>query len=192
MSKGQQQAVSAVLITGILIGVVASVYYWGVPIIQKSQDRYTLEKSEEFMAKLNERITEIANNGGRDRVTINVPGILSINDGKLSFVIETQGTIYSGDAWISLTRSGCDPDVKGIWGTDSPQILCVRSDKAGEAKYITTHMLTYRELQKAVKSYKIELAGSSTGGEGHSVVIEKTGVTEEGSLIKNVVNINII
>ncbi len=193
MAKGQQQAVSAVLITGILIGVVASVYFWGVPIIQKSQERHTLQTAEDLMVGMNSKIKTIANSGGKDSIAIDVPAIVRFDGRILSLTMKTKGTIYSSGAWLSLTRSGCDASMPGLWGSDPPEVLCVKSEPLGAVSYETTFSLSYRELQQPEKSYKIELSGSvQSGGSGHKLLVEKTGVVEEGNLIKNVIDIKIV
>ena len=102
--KGQQEALSAVLISGILIGVVGSVYFWGIPLIQKNKDVSLLENSEAFMQTLDSKIKAVANNGGRDQIVISVPGLVRFDGEIVEFSIETEGTIYATDEEILLGR----------------------------------------------------------------------------------------
>ena len=44
--KGQTQAVTAVMITGVVIGAVASAYVWGVPLVEKRQSQADLQQIE--------------------------------------------------------------------------------------------------------------------------------------------------
>ncbi|MFH1420432.1 MAG: hypothetical protein ABIG30_00515 [Candidatus Aenigmatarchaeota archaeon] len=197
--KGQQQVLSAIMLTGIMITVVGSVYFWGIPLVQKNQDINSLQNAESFMLMLNERIKFVANNAGRDQVMINVPGILTFDAEMqtLGFEIQTGGTIYAAGGGLiplSKTKVGvCNSKSEGIWGTDVPEVLCVKSIELGENSYKTTYNLGYRELTKTAKSYKIKLAGeSSSGGQDHTVVIDYMGADDAGSLINTNVKITIL
>src|SRR3989338_6960866 len=104
--KGQQEALSAILISGILIGVVGSVYFWGVPLIQKNKDISILESSEAFVRGLDVKIKSVANNGGRDQMSIPVPGIVTF-DGKMITMsienVELRNAATLRDFRIALT-----------------------------------------------------------------------------------------
>lgn len=93
--KGIQEIVSAVLISGILIGIVGSVYLWGLPLIQKNRDIATMKGAEEFMKNLDEKIKFVANNGGKNQMNVNVPGIVQFNGSSIKLKIDTDGVIYA-------------------------------------------------------------------------------------------------
>ncbi len=176
--KGQQEAVSVILITGILIGVVGSVYFWGLPLIQKNKDISVLKDSERFMFDLNEKIKSVANSGGREQIRIDVPGILVFDplDGSLRFRVDTKGTIYDTGAPIPLSRNDCSKTL-GEWGADEPGTLCVES-KGETEKFFNTYSLKYIELRHPTRqdSYKIVLSGEeASGGENHDIVMENIG-----------------
>ncbi len=178
--KGQTQAVSLVLISGILIGVVSSVYFWGVPLIQKNRDISILENSEQLMRALNEKIKSVANNGGRDTLTITGPGIMRFDpvDGLFSYTIETDGTIYAANAEVPLGRNSCSVQ-NGEWGKKDSDVLCVKS--IGEAQYTTTYSLRYMRLDAGARSFLIRLDGErAVSGESHEIILENKG-TEETS-----------
>ena len=195
--KGQQEALSAILITTVLIGVVGSVYFWGLPLVQKNKDITTLENSESFMRKLDEKIKYIANNGGREQMKISVPGVVTfdaINE-KIELAVNTQGVIYAVAAEIPLGMNDCSSE-KGTLGVERAEVLCVRSDKIADNNYITKYILSYLELTQGRISYKIDLT-SATGetmssGMDHFLVIENKGSVVDGNLIKTVIEINII
>jgi hypothetical protein len=193
MMKGQQEALTVVLISGILISVVGSVYLWGLPMIQKSMDVSTLENSENFVMSLNEKIKYVANNGGREQLRITVPGTVTFDDGKMELSIETQGTIYATAAQIPLGKNYCTA-TQGSWGINDPETLCVVSQKLGDNKYVTKYELKYIELRtQSIKSYKIMLVGStSSGGMDHMINIENKGTSEENNLINTIIEIKII
>ena len=197
-SKGQQEALSAVLISGILIGVVGSVYFWGVPLIQKNKDISLLETSESFMRQLDEKIRSVANNGGRDQIVIPVPGILSFDGAEVKLTIETQGTIYATDADIPLGRNTLEQSGGGTWGIDDPLIFNVKSVKMGENNYRNEYTLIYIELRNedSLRDFKIGLTGPSTsGGQDNTIIMESQGDTTAESartLITSNVKISVI
>lgn len=200
-SKGQQEVLSIVLISGILIGVVGSVYFWGVPLIQKNKDVAVLENSEDFMNSLNTRIKFIANNGGRDQLVINVPGTLRFDPiaGTIELTVLTEGTIYAKDAEIPLGRNSQCSASQGAFGIDEPETLCVKSAQIGEKNFRTTYTLKYVKLvnNNILRDFQIELTGNAnSGGEQNFVAFENLGTTQSASngraLIKTLVAINVV
>lgn len=191
--KGQQEALTAILISGILISVVGSVYFWGLPMIQKNMDVSTLENSESFVKTVNDKIKYIANNGGRDQVRITVPGTVTFDGGKIELSVETKGTIYATSALIPFGKNDCTAQ-EGSWGINDPETLCVTSVKLSDQKYLTKYDVNYIELKTSgIKSYQIELTGpTSSGGTDHVINIENKGTEEDINLIKTKIAINII
>ena len=188
-SKGQQQALSLILITGVLIGVVGSVYLWGIPLIQKNRDISLQQNSEAFMKNLAERFKFMANHGGREKFLINVPGNVIFDPAvkTLELTIETQGTFYQTDAWVQLGKNACTL-TDGAWGIDEPETLCVRSTKIGDI-YTTVYRLTFVQLNtQTLTSYRIDMTGpSSSGGEDHSVIVQNTGTQTVTENNRNIV-----
>ncbi len=175
MAKGFQ-ALSAILITGIMLGVVGSVYFWGLPLIEKNRDISTLENSERFMKELNSKIVYIANHGGRDRFQISVPGTVKFDSAAnaITLEIETKGSIYI-PGLIPLGRNSCTI-VNGVWGSDESSVLCVDTRQIDD-KMQHSYILRFITLDTAgVQSYKIELTGETdTGSEQGTIVIEGKG-----------------
>lgn len=186
--KGATEALSAILITGVLISVVGSVYFWGLPLIQKNKDIATLESSEIFMSDLNKKIKSIANNGGRAEFIIAVPGVVLFDGTSISLTINSQGTQYATDANVPLGKNSCNVNA-GIWSRDEPDTLCVLSKELSETSYETTYSIKYIQLDteisegvKGPESFKIELTGNpDSGGEGTIILIENLG-TEKVTL----------
>ena len=174
---GQQQALSLILISGILIGVVSSVYLWGIPLIQKNRDISLQQNSEAFMKNLAERFKFTANHGGREKFLISVPGnaVFDPATKTLELTVETQGTFYQTDAWVQLGKNACTL-TDGVWGIDEPETLCVRSTKVGDL-YTTVYRLTFVQLNtQTLTSYRIDMEGPSTSGsESHSVIVQNAG-----------------
>lgn len=185
--KGQE-AISAILITGILLGVVGSIYLWGIPLIEKNMDFSVLESAEGFMRNLDEKINGVANHGGREQIEIPL-GVINF-ESDIDLEIETRNTIYASEAWIPLGKNECTKE-EGKWGIDDPDILCMIGQKVGE-KYKTKYNLRYIELKLGIKSYKIELVGEGSGREKNSIIIERTGTQREGDSVTTLVSIKII
>ncbi|MFC2142771.1 hypothetical protein ACFLQN_00020 [Candidatus Aenigmatarchaeota archaeon] len=191
--KGQQDVLSTILISGILIAVVGSVYFWGVPLIEKNQDISILQNSEDFMNSLNSKIKFIANNGGKDQLRITIPGTLEISGEEIQMTVDTKGTIYAAEAEIPLGRNEC-PRVDGVWGLHESHVFCVKSNKIDDTKITTTYSLKYIELDApdSGKKYKIEATGESIGSTERTVVIENLGIFEESGITKTRLRLDIV
>ncbi len=202
--KGQSEVISVILMTGILIGVVGSVYFWGLPLIQKNKDIAIMENSEDFMRNLNTKIKFVANNGGRDQIKMLLPGIIKfdVDSGSVDLVIDTKGTIYATDSEIPLGRNPeCGADTLNF-ALGDPETLCVKSTKLSKDNYRTTYTLKYVNLtnEELLRIFKIELTknpvGSSAGGEDSNVIFEHLVTNEtvigNRTLIKSWVQISIV
>ena len=193
--KGAMEAVSVVLVTGVLISVVGSVYFWGLPLIEKNKDMSILESSEYFIISLNNEIKNIANNGGKIIKKITVPGIVKFDGENIILEVETKGTIYSTGAEIPLGKNLCNTP-SGDWGKQNPDVLCVKSESSG-SRFLTTYNIKYIELNSYDKNYKIELDGyPQSGGAEHTLIVENKGsneVLKNGkTLIKTYIEISIL
>lgn len=200
--KGQEQAVTAILLSGILIGIVGSVYLWGLPLIQKNKDVSLLQSSEQFMKTLDSKIKTVANTGGRDQLKITASGIVKIDASPDGWIIQldadTQGTIYATGAEIPLKNSTCTAS-EGTWGSDDAGILCVKSVKLDENKYRTSYTLRYVPLKtQTIRVYSLMLTSDQVKSAGldHSIIIESKGTseTEENGKIttKTVIKLDLI
>lgn len=190
--KGQQEAITAILITGILLGTVTAVYFWGVPIIQKNQDKVILSETEKFVFLVNEKIKDIAMNGGSTRVPINVPAIVKFDGEKILTTLELSTTIYETQKWIPFFET-CNMKEKGKWGKNRPEVLCAFSESIGKNKHKIQFILGYRTLSKDVEDYTINLTGKvSSGGRGHEVTIMRKMVEKKDNKINTIIDISIV
>lgn len=194
--KGQQQIVSAVLLTGVLVTIVGSVYMWGIPLIEKNKAVDILHNSEDFMERLNDKIKFIANNGGQDRMTFNLPGTIVFDpnnkEKSIHVVVRTEGSIYSTGGKIPLSRNISTKT--GKWEEDEPEGMFVVSNKTSEDNYLNTYGLFYRPLEKKNgEKYLINLTGATaSAGKEHDIVIENRGTEKRGKTISTSININIL
>lgn len=195
--KGQQEILTPLLFTGILIAVVGSVYFWGVPLIQKNQDITVLHKAEDFMKTLNEKIIKVANTEGSEKITISAgtlyfdpapDPLLDTGTGKLTLKLTTKGTIYSTGQWIPFVRNITCQQSVCIMGTHEPQLLFAESTDIDGA-YSTVYTLSYRQLKNPQNSntYRINLTGmKGGGGENHDVIIEFRGIKTGTDTVSNI------
>ena len=184
--KGQE-VISVILITSILLGLVGSVYLWGVPLIEKNRDVALLESAEDFMHNLNEKIKNVATHGGREQIEIPSGRVYFKSDTDL--IVETKNTIYSSEALIPLGKNECTKE-EGIWGVDDQDVLCVRSEEIGDG-YETDYNLKYINLTLGIKTYKIELVGRDSGKEDNVIIIERVGTERDEDYVKTLVSIKI-
>jgi len=192
--KAQQQVLTPILITLILISIVGSVYLWGIPLIQKNRGIANLQRSEEWIKDLNNKIKFVANTEGREQISINIPGTVIFNEteGSISLKMKTHGTIYSVGGRIYFVRNESE---EGTLGKDEPELLYAETREI-DGKYLTTYTLKYRKLnspEAGYPSYKINLTGSTgLARQEHDIVIEYGGVISNENLMTTIVKIKIV
>ncbi len=86
LKKLQSQVISIVLISGIALALAGSAYYWGLPLLEKTQKNVELESANQFMENLAKAIEEVAVTGNSKVIEYDLKGELRINNGDpLSF-----------------------------------------------------------------------------------------------------------
>jgi len=92
--KLQSQLVSYLLLGVIVVGLSIGVYEWGVPLIQKSQIRSTVNDIQSQLTSLAEAIPSVVQSRGSQTVTLNLPkGSLSIYNNLIQYSFQSP-TIY--------------------------------------------------------------------------------------------------
>ena len=71
--KLQSQLISYLLLGAIVVGLSMGVYEWGVPLIQKSQIRSTVDNVQNQLTPLAEAISSVVQSRGTQTVTLNLP-----------------------------------------------------------------------------------------------------------------------
>ncbi|MEM5826001.1 MAG: hypothetical protein QXM64_01275 [Candidatus Aenigmatarchaeota archaeon] len=190
--KAQQEIITYILITAILIIVISYAYIWGVGIIEKNRDVSNLQRIEDIMKELNNKIKSVANVGGRESVKIDIP-TFSFENGAIKIFVETKATIYEPGRQIYFTKNpDCHITNSCILGKDEPEIFYVESIKI-EEKYHITYYLSYRNLISLQDGnvYLIVLVGERQMGKGE-VIIENKGKVVEGNMIKTFIEIKLV
>lgn len=190
--KGQVQVLSAVLLTGIMISLVAVAYFWGLPVIQKQKDISKLEKVENLMKRLNTVIKEVANGGGRRKISTHVPGQLKFEGGAIDNVtltFESEGSLMATNETIYLVgskRRGMEAPVTAEGG-----LITARSEPT-DGKYNIRFKLFYRNLTSGEKTYKVNINNvgrSSVGNRDVTITVEKSTTIKNANFYKTVVNV---
>ncbi len=185
MYKAQVQAISMVLMAGIVLGLAGAAYMWGAPMIEKRTTTTDVSIAQSFILELNERITDVARNGGTKAVTI--PGIsgssVNVNESGNEILyrfLTTQSMLGMGENSVAIPIETQDTDPIGPYG-GSPRIIMLEGEPVENGGYLMTLRLKYRELQatEPPKGYKIVLSEAPSLAE--SSAPSKVSVTFDGT-----------
>lgn len=176
--KAQSDIIAVVLIVLLAIGLLGVAYTFGLPLIQKNQDRALEDRAKAFFNldnsnSLPAKIKSVANSGSKDAASLDVAGVTRLYPGSyvgtennsIDFGFQSSVTSYAENrGWISLTGAACPP-AKGIIGQDDPAVVCVRADKVSGGAFNITFRLYMRELEDAEKrnGFKINLVQHPAG-----------------------------
>lgn len=173
--KAQTQAVTAVMMTGILIGGIVSAYLFGVPMVEKRQNRAEVQQLESSVLEVEEKIDSVAKSGKGVSDSVEV-------------------SLESGDVFINSTGNYIDieavaPDVS--YSSDwsflkgrSRQGLTIGAGDYGERGEHHRGIVAVRSLsaEGSLVRYRIEFRNMNTstpsGPELRLVDIEDSGVQE--------------
>ncbi len=177
-SKAQSEIIGAIMIAVVSIGLVAVVYTWGLPLIQKRQDTAVSDRvdsgfDQNNINSLPSKIEAIANSKGEATFNLDVNGLWTFNEEEdsLSFTFFTKvskvATNLQSNPWVSLTtNANCNslPIAVGILGVDKPSVICTRGDTF-ETGYNVVYKVYFRQLNPATSgtSYKIDLLKHESG-----------------------------
>mgnify|MGYP006280180067 FL=1 len=152
--KGQTQAVTAVMITGIMIGTIAAVYVWGTPLLEKRESQAQLDQIENDILGLKDSIQSISNSGegAGSEMEIEIDnGEVRINEtGNFIEVTTTaQASGYPEGSWTLLDGSNLQglsfaSGRYGIRGRDSTGVVAAQGDSIGTGS--VTYRIEFRNL----------------------------------------------
>lgn len=198
--KAQTQAMSVVLITGIVIGLVSVAYLWGKPLIEKRSTVAEFSSIESFILELDKKIVGIANSGSGS-ATLDLPfGVLRVDDTENSLTFEhyvPQPIVLN--ATIPIKTSNMQS--VAVYGEAQSRIITLEVDPFDGA-YIMYVKMKYRELDKNTyprKGYLIDLI-PLTGVEGKNSITVSFGGSEvitggaanDGDLILTKINVELV
>ena len=210
LRTGQTEAVSLVIISGVVITLVCAAYFWGMPLIDKRAASTDFESAKNSIMDINKKVVALANAGG-GKVDIQLQKALTLipadsTDTDNNTIMLTYGVnqpvLYSGpeDSVIYLgTTIGDALQGTGVFGQSSPGVITMKQTATMSSTYLLTTRLRFRPLTAVAttesgsvsKNYLIklcrddDLAGCSrqaTGTSGVTFTFRGTEVTQGGNI----------
>lgn len=198
MAKAQSDIISALLVIIIAIGLVSTVYIWGVPLIQKQQDTALAQRvfdnfNPDNSNSVTKRMQYVANFGGDEIYTMSTDGVWQLNTSENSLQFSFLSKVsnwanFSIAGWIPVSQgANCNSIFPGTLGTDTSFIVCVKSENQPEGKFLITYKVYFRDLNDPSTGniYRVTLVpGSSTlVSSFKSIRITKVSTLQQGSTI---------
>lgn len=152
--KAQTQALSAVLITTVTIGTIASAYVWGTPLLEKRQGDAELDSVERNVADLKLTIDSVARGGAGSSESISVTapnGDIEISpDNDTVDISTTSDDPRYPQSWVLIDGENMQnltigTGSYGIIGEDQPGVIAARSFGGGQNSIIT-YRIEYRNM----------------------------------------------
>jgi len=199
--KGQNEVLVLIMITGILFAVIAAVWLWATPIIERNKEISALISTEDFVKDLANKIKIVAKNGGKAELRasgINTKTTILLNVSDIQIFTVTHDTIYEKNFEIPLKETPCGTTA-AIWGLNDSDVICILSVPIGKDNVRTRFSINFIQLNAGTtRAYKITLLPLTqiSGLEKASVLLENKGVQETTvggrTLISTLVAINIV
>ncbi len=104
MRAGQSQVISVILLSGIAVMVVSGAYFWGAPLMEKSQAGSRLNTAENMMASISDAIDEVAKQGGQVSIPLNLGGTLRVleEENAIAYEVQTASLNVASRDWVPL------------------------------------------------------------------------------------------
>ncbi|MFB6208051.1 MAG: hypothetical protein ABEJ69_01750 [Candidatus Nanohaloarchaea archaeon] len=198
--KAQTQAVTAVLITGITVGAIASVYVWGTPILTKRQGQANIQQVQDQVVTLYEDIVSTSR-GGKGTAS-NIQLDFSNQNANIEYVYvnpsedyinltlsSVQNSPYPTNTWTmvkgeSLQDISIGAGLYGIKGEELPGVVMVRPHGAsatGKLTYRIEFRNLYVDTASGEKLEKIDLQaqGGNVAAGATTVRISNDGIRRD-------------
>ena len=155
--KGQTPAITAVLITTVIVGSVATAYVWGTPLLEKRQGKADLQRVETDALSLHSKILQVAESGQGTTEKVKIEGgnngvQIRLNEDQDYIEITTEGEQppYPLDSWTlikgkTLQNLSFGTGSYGIKGDDLPGVIAVRP-AGGAGSFVTSYRIEFRNL----------------------------------------------
>lgn len=206
MNKGQTQAVTAVLITGVTLGAVAATYIWGTPLLEKREAEEELVQTEDQIQQLNQEIQSIsqAGEGQATEFTLELHNDASIEitegdadetkseeDGMENNFIEIETpsdtSPYAQGQWFlldgtSLQGLSIGAGMYGVDGSDRESVIATRSQGVEGANVITYRLEFRNILVETPAGDQLELVDIQTEGGDTAQGTTEITIRNEGTV----------
>jgi hypothetical protein len=211
--KAVSEIISVVMIIIISIGLISATYMYGLPLIQKSQDKSTLERTISFFdynnpSSLPKKIEFVANTGSTEVLMLDTQGIWEVHpfnessplNNSIVFSFFSKVTNINTDQPISLTPGGSCPPIPGIIGRDSFSVVCISGNPIYDGFNIT-YFIFFRNLILPINetnnvTYSIQLISQNgesekTSSTGKTIRISRQSIDKTTSFIATKIKIEI-
>jgi len=170
MIKAISEIISVVMIIVISISLISAAYMYGLPLIQKSQDKSTLERIISFFdysnpSSLPKKIEFVANTGSTEVLKLEADGLWEVHpfnensplNNSIIFSFFSKVTNINTPDPISLTPGASCTSRSGIVGMDSFSVVCIKGNPIFDG-YNVTYMVFLRNLTSSSgEVYSIQL-----------------------------------
>jgi hypothetical protein len=178
--KGQVQAITVVLLTGITIGVASVVYVWGQPILDKREGQAQLDSVEQKVLNLRQEIIRVseAGEGAASNVDMNLEDsgyeiqMVQLNESQdyIDVIVEAESSPYPEGKWTMLKGENLQnlsiaSGDYALKGEDQGSVLLVKPQST-----IITYRIEFRNL------YSQDSAGAP---------LEKTDIQAQGGTVSS-------
>lgn len=154
--KGQTPAVTAVLITSVIVGSVATTYVWGTPLLEKRQGQADLQNTESDIVQLHSKILQVSNSGSgtTERIEFNSGSEteLQVNpqEDYIEITTPSKSSPYPSDTWTlikgkSFQNLSFGTGDYGVKANDIPGVVAVRPSGTSE-DMILRYRIEFRNI----------------------------------------------
>ncbi len=191
MRSAQTQAVTLVLISGIIIALVGFAYAWGKPMIEKRTVVTQFTSVVRFMEDLDSKIVDMAGTcsfaGACEEIfELPVSGLVILNESENTITYEfqvNQPLITRGEVLFNTLDNG----TVARYG-ETPGVISLKGESLSAGLYTLKFLLRYRELDsyEPIKGYKIEMIKSGAESGNTKIIISYDGSeTRSGQAYNN-------
>ena len=177
-SKGQVQAVTVILLTGLTVGVASVVYVWGQPILDKRDSEVQLDSVEKNILDLRQEIIRVSEGGEGAASEISMDleeddyevRMIQVNESNdyVDIIVDAdespypdgRWTMLKGDTMQNLSITSGDYAIKG---EDLGSVLMVRPQSS-----IIRYRMEFRNLYSQASGTSLEKVDLQTVGGGIS------------------------
>lgn len=171
MRKGQTQALTAVLITTVTVGTVATAYVWGTPLLEKRQSKAQLDQLQRNVLDLRSEVVSVSRGGTGTTTQLELQltdgASVEISPGEDYIDITSQApappypagtwTLLEGDSLQNLTIGTGSYAIKS---SNLPAVVAVRAASGAGTSVVTYRVETrnmYVETPAGSRLEKIDL-----------------------------------
>ncbi|MFB6291916.1 MAG: hypothetical protein ABEI58_00820 [Candidatus Nanohaloarchaea archaeon] len=192
--KGQTQALTAVLITSVTIGAIATAYVWGTPLLEKRQSKAQLEKVERQVFDLHNSIISVARSGKgtTSKTTLEIEnGRLRIDENLdyIQIFTNAESAPYPPGSWTlikgkSLQNLSIGSGSYGLKSQDLPGVVAVKA-AAGAGRSVVTYKVEFRNLYvtdpagNSLSKIDIQTSGRQSATGETTLIISNEGVARD-------------